>query len=37
MIDLLLDVVATEGPGAVHDLFVRGKTLLVEDLSRAEE
>ena len=37
MIDLLLDVVATEGPPAVHGLFVRGKTLLVEVLARDEE
>ena len=37
MIDLLLDVVATEGAGAVHGLFVRGKALMVEVLDRAEE
>lgn len=37
MIDLLLDVVATEGAGAVHGLFVRGKSLMVEVLNRDEE
>ncbi|MBR4188938.1 MAG: aminotransferase class I/II-fold pyridoxal phosphate-dependent enzyme [Kiritimatiellae bacterium] len=37
MIDLLMDVVATEGPAAVHGLFVRGKSLMVEVLARDEE
>ena len=37
MIDLVLDVVATEGAGAVHGLFVRGKSLMVEVLNRDEE
>ena len=37
MIDLLMDVVATEGPAAVHGLFARGKSLMVEVLARDEE
>ena len=37
MIDLVLDVVATEGAGAVHGLFVRGRSLMVEVLNRDEE
>ena len=37
MIDLVLDVVATEGPDAVHGLFTRGKKHFVEVLNRDEE
>ena len=37
MIDLIKDVIATEGPGAVHGLFVRGRRTLIEVLNRDEE
>lgn len=37
MIALVEDVIATEGPGAVHGLFSRGKRHFVEVLNRDEE
>ncbi len=37
MIELIEDVIATEGAGAVHGLFVRGKKYFVEVLNRDEE
>ncbi len=37
MIDLVLDVIDKEGHEAVHGLFVRGKTILIEVLTHAEE
>ena len=37
MIELIEDVIATEGPAAVHGLFVRGRSHLVEVLNKDEE
>ncbi len=37
MIDLIRDVIATEGAKAVHGLFVRGRKVLVEVLNKDEE
>ena len=37
MIELIEDVVATEGPDAVHGLFARGKKYFVEVLNKDEE
>ena len=37
MIELIRDVVETEGPAAVHGLFTRGKKYFVEVLNTDEE
>ncbi len=37
MIDLILDVIDTEGAAAVHGAFVRGKRVFVEVLNKDEE
>ncbi len=37
MIDLIQSVIDTEGPGAVHGSFVRGRRVMVEVLNREDE
>ncbi len=37
MIQLLLDIIASEGPEAVHGLFLRGQRVFVEVLNQDEE